>query len=361
MRRPIRKPGRSAVWLAVVPLVMSAMVAGMTPATAGTAGRREVPSYCAAGGPKLWNHLVDCGWAGNGNTGPRLDECYGRRLVPMGTGSAPIYLTTAGQTLTCTKFQGSVIIEAANVTITNSEVEVTTGTGSNGTAAITVDVGASATIDHVTTNGGTKVHACVWDQGLQMIAKAVDCYGANDGFFTWAATDQPTSGNNFVISDSYIHDMTHETSNGHIDGYQTEGSSYGLIDHNTFELPADADSAIAIWDSRRSSTAITVSNNLITGGGFSVYAEDYSPGTGAPGSPSAAGGFTVTDILFDKNSFSTMAGGCVGKYGVWFTRPSWVPYQGGPTDGWHRLGNVVLETGENIDNGNPHVNGKLCS
>ena len=57
--------------------------------------------------------------------------------------------------------------------------------------------------------------------------------------------------------------------------------------------------------------------------------------------------------------FSTYASGCVGLYGVWFTRPSW-PGQGGPTDGWHRSGNRVLETGQNIDSHNPTRNGVLC-
>ena len=33
----------------------------------------------------------------------------------------------------------------------------------------------------------------------------------------------------------------------------------------------------------------------------------------------------------------------------------------GPTDGWKRTGNTVIETGENIDNGNPHLsNGSVC-
>ena len=46
--------------------------------------------------------------------------------------------------------------------------------------------------------------------------------------------------------------------------------------------------------------------------------------------------------------------GCVGQFGTWFDRPGWT-YDGGPTDGWHRHGNTVLETGQNVDNGNPPV------
>ncbi len=121
-----------------------------------------------------------------------------------------------------------------------------------------------------------------------------------------------------------------------------------------------ASSAVGIWDSRRSSTAITVTDNLISGGAFSVYAEDYNPGDGAPHDSSPVGGYEVADIQFDGNYFSADISGCVGKYGAWFTRPTWAPYQGGPTDGWHRIGNTVLETSANIDDNNPRNNGQLC-
>ena len=80
-----------------------------------------------------------------------------------------------------------------------------------------------------------------------------------------------------------------------------------------------------------------------------MYAEDYSPSESSP-----AGGNTVTNISFEQNTFSTRLFGCVGSWGVWFTR-------GQPTDGWRRGGNAVLETGQNIDTGNPKVGTRTCS
>jgi hypothetical protein len=38
----------------------------------------------------------------------------------------------------------------------------------------------------------------------------------------------------------------------------------------------------------------------------------------------------------------------------------WYP-RGAPTDGWNRSGNVVLETGQNIDKVNPTYQGWTCS
>jgi hypothetical protein len=92
-----------------------------------------------------------------------------------------------------------------------------------------------------------------------------------------------------------------------------------------------------------------VSDNLIAGGGFSVYAEDYSPSETSP-----SGGYSVTDIHFTNNVFSTHLFACVGSYGVWYTR-------GAPSDGWQRSGNKVLETGQTIDNANPTANGHACT
>jgi hypothetical protein len=64
------------------------------------------------------------------------------------------------------------------------------------------------------------------------------------------------------------------------------------------------------------------------------------------------------NVIFLNNYFSTRLNPCVGKYGVWFYRGRWPPYQGGPTDLWNqggslRSGNIVLEIGENIDTGGP--------
>ncbi len=221
-------------------------------------------------------------------------------------------------------------------------------------SVIDVDDGASATISQTEINGLDGVHACIWHQGTAMTATKVNCYGINDGIFSWADTGySQTTGDHFTIQDSYFHDFTAKTANGHIDGYQTEGANNGLINHNTYLMTSDdgndSDSAVAIWDSLKSSSNITVSNNLITGGGFAMYAEDYDPPEASP-----SGGYSVTNITYTNNSFSTHLFGCVGYYGVWYPR-------GNPTDAWHRSGNKVLETGQNVDNGNPTYQGQSCT
>ncbi len=253
--------------------------------------------------------------------------------------------------------KGCLHIDAPGVVVRDVVVTCTSGRSgeaANGTGVIKIENGASAVIRRVKLNGRRGVHACVWHQGTRAVMARMNCRGVNDGVFSWADTSYSnTTGDHFRLLHSYLHDFTERTANGHIDGYQTEGARHGVIRHNTFLMTSDdgnqSSSALAIWNSRRSSSDIAVSHNLIAGGGFSVYAHDYSPSEANP-----AGGYGVTDITFSDNVFSTRLFECVGFWGVWFPR-------GSPTDGWRRSGNSVLETKQDVDAGNPSASGRTCN
>jgi hypothetical protein len=321
-----------------------------------SAGAR--PAACTKGGTYLWSNLARCGWPGPANTGPVASHCpSGRLSVNAGSASRTIRLTSANAVVSCQNITGCLDITAPNVTISNVQIACTsgrTGEAANGTGVIKIEDGASATISHVAIDGMDGVHACIWHQGTAMSATALNCHGIDDGIFSWADTGySSTTGDHFTIKDSYFHDFTTKTANGHIDGYQTEGAANGSIRHNTYYMTSDdhnsTDSAIAIWNGLKSSHDITVSDNLIAGGGFSIYAEDYNPSESDP-----RGGFTVTNITFADNAFSTALYGCVGYFGVWFPR-------GNPSDSWHRSGNTVLETAANVDTRNPTYQGHSCT
>jgi len=363
-----------------------------------------VPVQCANGGNFLWSNLEICGWAGPANTGPDMSKC------PSGlTNSGAMTINTANTVVNCKNITGGIAVNAQNVTIQNSKVSFDGG-GEGGSGVISINDGASAIVDHVDIDGLNHTHACIFNSGLKgstlqysLVAKNVNCHNVNDGMFSWfwqidsSHWNTEGAGSDFIIQDNYFHDFTQNAANGHIDGFQTEGAWNGTISHNTFkmfETPNDVtvsgggmDSAIALWDDfngtptaaqggiDRTVNNINVLNNLIAGGGFSVYAEDRSPGSGAPGDTSPVGGNEEKNIHFTNNKFSTfLNGGCVGDFGIWFYRgpaeenPNliWPPYNGGPTGDWGansntRSGNIVLETGENVDNNNPHSGGRLCT
>ena len=298
------------------------------------------PALCTTSA--VWNNLAACGWAGPGNTGYPAGQVF-RKTVTGG-----LTITTDGTVIDGYKISGGVTVDAKNVVIKNSWVTNSAG-GVSGTGVVKILNGASATIDHNLLDGQNATHTCVWHEGASMVVTANECTGVNDGIFSWASTvGVDGTGDNFTIADNWLHNFTTQAANGHIDGYQTEGAKNGVIRHNTFDVAQDQNSAIAIWNSRKDASNIAVTGNLIQGGGFSIYAEDYSPSEASP-----AGGYTVTNITFTNNRFSNSRYACVGSYGVWFTR-------GAPSDGWHRSGNVLLETGQNLDNNNPIVNGWEC-
>ena len=285
---------------------------------------------------KVWQSLEACGWAGPGNTG-----------YPPGT----VFKNTVGRTITADntvidgeKIIGGLYIGAKNVVVRNSWIisNFGGGLGSSGTGVINVQPGGSATITNNTLDGSNGTHAGIWHEGTKVVAKANNIFGVNDGLWAWDA-------DNFSYQDNYLHNFTTLAANGHIDGFQTEGASHGLIRHNTFDVSQNQDSDVAIWDGRRNSDDITVENNLMAGGGFAVYAEDYSPSETNP-----QGGFTVTNIRILNNKFSTIHYPCGGYFGIWFPR-------GSPSDHWMRKGNFMLENWQNVDAGNPSVNGVPCN
>ena len=293
----------------------------------------------------VWHHLEKCGWPGPANTGYL---------------NGGVLKVTAGRTITADntvvdgeKIIGAIRIAAKNVTIKNCWIisdfsSIGSGRALNGTGVITVEPGANATIAHSTLDGSNATHAGIWHAGTSLTAIGNNIFGINDGIFSWPDASSPTAGWNVTIEDNYLHDFTTLAANGHIDGYQTEGASHGIIRHNTFYISQQQNAAVAIWNSRRDSDDFVIDNNLAAGAGFLMYAEDYNPSEQNPG-----GGYSVTNITHTNNRFSTAIYPCAGHYGVWYPR-------GAPSDGWRRSGNTILETGENVDFSNPHVDGQLC-
>lgn len=337
----------------------------------------------------VWQNLETCGWPGPANTGPDLSQCPGGALTAnSGSNTRTITISTPGAVISCQNITGGLQITAQNVTIENSIISFDSG-GAGGTAVININDGASATIDHVELNGLDRTHACIWDEGVKgatlaysMVAKNVNCHDVNDGIFSWwwPSDKNAGAGSDFIIQDSYFHDFTENAANGHIDGYQTEGAQNGAITHNTYQMlrttndvtvsGGGLDSAIAIWDDYNQGTPtglvaghFTISDNLMGGQpGFLSYAEDYSGPNGIATenvAGSAAGGNSLVDVKYIGNYFSNYYDACGGQWGTWFYRGAWPSYYGGPTDLWNvsggslRSGNVVLETGENIDTGGP--------
>src|ERR1700730_12166867 len=110
-----------------------------------------------------------------------------------------------------------------------------------------------------------------------MAAIGNNIFGVNDGIFSWSDRSSLTAGWNVTIEDNYLHDFTILAANGHIDGYQTEGASHGVIRHNTFYITQAHNAAVSIWNSMDSASHFDNKNNVGAGVGFIMYGENYHP------------------------------------------------------------------------------------
>lgn len=108
-----------------------------------------------------------------------------------------------------------------------------------------------------------------------------------------------------LIEDNYIHDFGTVTAGQHADGIQTDGASKVVVRHNTVLLNAvdGATAAIGLWADLGDLDDALVENNLVAGGGYTIY-----PGV-------QGGGYKATNVRFVGNRFSTQFHDTCGEYG----------------------------------------------
>lgn len=190
--------------------------------------------------------------------------------VPAGTNLQVIggddYTTVADNQVIDAKKMNALIVRHQNVRVVNSEV----------TTAVMMD-GGSLTIEHSTigpaTCGADSWLAAAIEGGGNYTAKYVHIRGHEDGF--------KAGGSNIRIEESYVDICGH--AGGHSDGVQDYPPANGLVfNHNTIEARGESGVNAGIFINSGDqggavSTNVTITNNLVTGGGYTVY---LWPGTG---------------------------------------------------------------------------------
>jgi hypothetical protein len=170
-------------------------------------------------------------------------------------------VSQAGTVIDGLDINGDVQINASNVTLKNSRVH------SNGWVGIRIKDGVSGVvIQDVEVNGsgaaGTSNSNGIWGPATTYRANV---YGYENPFV-------PGSGS--VIQDSYVHDLG-APAGPHYDGVQIDGGVSNItIRHNTIINNNETVSAIMIDNYFGSIANITVDNNYLAGGGFTVYSDD---------------------------------------------------------------------------------------
>jgi hypothetical protein len=200
--------------------------------------------------------------------------------VPAGvtlTPSGSLVIDTSGAVREGLDIKGSVIINASNVTLKNCKV---TDGGNNVVLVkpgITGAVVQNCEIDNLGAGGQG-----IAGQGTFLANNIHDCADGID-----------VRGDNTVIRDNFIHSMR-GTADSHLDGIQADGGFSNLtIDHNTVINEQNQTSAVMLDNYWGPIDTVTITNNLLVGGGYTVYINEVAKGQ--------AGGGPVTNVTVTNN------------------------------------------------------------
>ena len=208
-----------------------------------------------------------CGFPDSTNTGPH-------GALTQVTGN--ITLSIPGQVYENINLRGTISVRADNVTIRN--VTVTSNdywpirwySGKNGLITDSTVIGGPVSMSSLSGNGYT--------------AQRVNVTGAQDGIKV---------DSNVTITDSYIHDLA-VCSGCHNDGMESNGN-YQILHHNTVVNAQSEVSAIALFQDYAAGHDNAVTDNLLAGGGFTLYA--------GGGSKGRSSNITITGNHFSRTYF----------------------------------------------------------
>ncbi|MGF9763823.1 right-handed parallel beta-helix repeat-containing protein [Microvirga sp. 0TCS3.31] len=199
--------------------------------------------------------------------------------VPSGTTLTPsgdIIVTRAGTVLNGLDIKGMVIIRADNVTVQNSKIS------SDAYAGVKVESGfkgASVINSDIDGMGSTANSFGIMGNGTFV---GNDIRGFENGI--------NLTGGSSTIRGNYIHGLKAPDS-PHYDGIQIQGGQNGvLIENNTIIVDADQTGAIFMQNFFGSVNDVTVRNNYVDGGGYTMYYDGSKPN-----------GYTMTDVVWEDN------------------------------------------------------------
>ena len=213
--------------------------------------------------------------------------------VPAGVAlkaSRGLVINTPGAVIEGLDIKGSVIINAPNVTLKNCKVTDGGYDVVHVKPGITGAVVQDCEIDNLGAGGSG-----IAGQGVFLRNNIHDCADGID-----------VRGDHTLIRDNFIHNMR-GTADSHLDGIQADGGFSNLsIIHNTVINEQNQTSAVMIDNYWGPIEGVTIDNNYLVGGGYTVYINEVAKGQ--------AGGGRVTNVTVTNNRIGA------GSWGVFDLR-----------------------------------------
>jgi cell wall-associated NlpC family hydrolase len=290
-----------------------------TPPPSGEGGPVTRQTDCAAS-------PHSCGFPDATNTGPRVASL---RSVPSQVSSGPgwswsnggVEISGAGTVFAGYSVAGTVDVTASNVTVKDDKI---TATGDG--FGVAIRHASSTTIQDCDISSPSA------GDGRLMVA-IKDIYGDASGTRVtgnniWHTSTGVQIGSG-LIEGNYIHDMGFQDGD-HLNGTTSNGSTTALvIRHNTVFNSHDQTDAISLFEDFGTEGNVLITNNLVAGGGYTIY------GGQNPGGPRAF------NIRITDNRFATIY---FPQGGYWGPVAAFDP--SGPGNQWS--GNVWDGTGQPV-------------
>ena len=199
--------------------------------------------------------------------------------VPAGTvlrASGSITTSADGQVIDAMDVQGSIRVEHNNVTIKRTRIRQSGGQAITMNPSRTNLVIEDCELDGT---GNTDGASAVGDSNFTIRRCNVHHFG-----------EGPRTNGNNLVEDNWFHDFLNFVAQGaHQDVVQITGGSNIVLRHNTMDIAVDGANAAVMMGTYPGSD-ITVENNLLAGGGYTVYG-------------GSSNGYTNVKII--NNRFST--------------------------------------------------------
>jgi len=216
--------------------------------------------------------------------------------------SGDVVLSNQGEVYTNKRINGTLTVTACNVTIRNVEVdsgEPFTGNNTPDLFAIWLQESASCgvTVDHVSTITASAPNVYVTTsiriaRGGPVTITNSKMLGAQLGILGVSAG---------VVRGNYI-ELGPNMRGDHNDAIQGDGATNLTIDHNTLLNPNDQTSALALYTEYGNNNNITVSGNLMAGGGYTCYCGDGKSDNN--GNPARAVNVSIINNVFWRKYFA---------------------------------------------------------
>jgi hypothetical protein len=263
-------------------------------------------SLLVSGGPAgaaTINNGIPAGFPSSSNSG--VPSGTPMKSVPGQVSSGPgwswnssggyIEVTGNGATLSGLSVKGNVNVQANNVTINDMKITL----GGQNAVGVSLSHTSNATVENSTitglNTGSGRLYAGVKDtygDATGTVVKANNISKASTGVQVYEGT----------IQDNYIHGLG-MVSTDHVNGLTTNGDTDPLlIQHNTILNYYGQTDAIGLFQDFDVVSNVTVNDNFLAGGGYSLYG-----GMGGQGKSS--------NIKVTNNIFSTMYFVQGGAYG----------------------------------------------